>query len=924
MAKRRLVGVLGCVFAGLLGGASRIGAQETVAECGVAPVGERTAQLNIFSEQQEIWLGRLEAELAESQMPRMRDQALSAHLQGIADRLAKTLPATSIRFQVTLVDSDEVNGFSLAGGHIYILRKLAAVAQNDDELAGVIGHEMGHIASHQFAFDTTREMRRLLQVTSVGDEADLRTKYEALMDAEYKDKHPELGETDAEQAEADQIGLYAMAAAGYRPEAYSEFWNRVFFVQGKTGSKLGDLLGLTKPSERRLRSIAAMVAALPKGCGSGAKPERESFAAWHAAVVANQRGVEVASTAALSETTLTPPLRLELERVKFSPDGTSILAQDEGSIFVLNREPLTMRYRIDASGALEANFSPDSKKITFTTPGLHVEEWSVAEGKLISAREMLPKQSCYDPRLSPDGRTMVCVELEDETIAAGLALLDTTSSAVLWEKKGWAQRTFELELWLRYLRLPYFASSYSADGNTLLFAGGDALIAFDLRSRSVIKMGIGMRDTITGGYAFIGNDRVAAVNPTNQKSSPIYSFPDGKVLQKVVMPFTDVRSVTQPGTALRVLAYGVKEDAVSLADLGTVKLLAEMKFPALDEYDGMVAAEAAGGALVLAPLGMADAKLQTRVDLPLSPLPNSPVAALSADGRYLALSTRRRGGIWDLSTGARVGLLKGFTDATWDEDDVLFMDVAKDGPTERHIAQVKMATKSVSNLTYKVDDETHMRFGRLTDWKQDEKKKTWTLSMYEPATDKLLWSRNFPDKSFSYTASYGNRDLIFNFKLDSHVAKDALNQSAALSEEANAVKKKDEGRLIEVLDGRTGEKVGSLVVELPLNYAGTEWLNRAGDLLYVQGVDDRTSVYSMATGKRVRELIGYVRAVDAETGRVMTGNRIGEGVVYDSEGKELAHYQLGDPIRFALFREGAKVVTILTADQKVRTMQVGN
>jgi hypothetical protein len=56
----------------------------------------------------------------------------------------------------------------------------------------------------------------------------------------------------------------------------------------------------------------------------------------------------------------------------------------------------------------------------------------------------------------------------------------------------------------------------------------------------------------------------------------------------------------------------------------------------------------------------------------------------------------------------------------------------------------------------------------------------------------------------------------------------------------------------------------------------------------------------------------------------MTGNRIGEGVVYDSEGKELAHYQLGDPIRFALFREGAKVVTILTADQKVRTMQVGN
>lgn len=62
------------------------------------------------------------------------------------------LPRSS--FCVTLVDSDEVNGFSIAGGHIYIHRKLAAVAKSDDELAGVIGHEIGHIISHQFAFET--------------------------------------------------------------------------------------------------------------------------------------------------------------------------------------------------------------------------------------------------------------------------------------------------------------------------------------------------------------------------------------------------------------------------------------------------------------------------------------------------------------------------------------------------------------------------------------------------------------------------------------------------------------------------------------------------------------------------------------------------------------------------------------------------
>ena len=101
-------------------------------------------------------------------------------------------------------------------------------------------------------------------------------------------------------------------------------------------------------------------------------------------------------------------------------------------------------------------------------------------------------------------------------------------------------------------------------------------------------------------------------------------------------------------------------------------------------------------------------------------------------------------------------------------------------------------------------------------------------------------------------------------------------------------------------------------------------MNRAGDLLYVQGYDDRTAVYSILTGKQVLDLIGYVRALDPATGRVLTVNRVGEGTVYDAKGVELAHYLLGDPIRFALFRENAGVVTILTADQKVRTLKVGS
>jgi hypothetical protein len=384
--------------------------------CGLPPINPQTSQPNIFTEQQEVWLGRIESDLVEADIRPMRDTALNAHLQAILDRLLRTLPPTSIQFRVTLVDSDEINGFSIAGGHIYILRKLAAAAQSDDELAGVLGHEMGHIISHQFAFDTTREMKRLLNVTSIGDEQDLRKKYDAMLDAEYRDKHPQLGENDGDQAQADQIGLYAMAAAGYRPEAYAEIWNRVFFVEGKTGSRIGDLLGFTKPTQKRLRSISAMIAVLPKGCGEQSSPDEAGFNQWHRAVIANQAGTAMVRSASIREVTLSPPLHMALDRVKFSPDGKLILAQDQSTIFVLDREPMSLRFKIDADGALPATFSPDSQSVTFATLGLHTEEWSVAEKKLRYARELLPRKPCYDPRLSPDGRTLVCVEFDLDTL----------------------------------------------------------------------------------------------------------------------------------------------------------------------------------------------------------------------------------------------------------------------------------------------------------------------------------------------------------------------------------------------------------------------------------------------------------------------------------------------------------------------------
>jgi hypothetical protein len=907
-----------------LSAAAGAAAQNSVASCGVPPVA-KVAATNLFSEQQEMWLGEVEADFEEAEMRNVRDLGLSEHLQAIADRLLATLPPTTIQFKVTLIESNEVNAYSIAGGHIYVNRKLAAIAESDDELAGVIGHEIGHILVHHAALQTSRELARLLKVSSVGDKEDIRKKFGTMLDAEYVDKHPAKEDGEPEEAQADQIGVYAAAAAGYRAQAYAEFWNRAFFLKGKTGSKLGDFLGLTKPDQKRLRSIHTFVAALPAGCGSSAAPRPNDFAAWHQAVIADQRGVEVARSVALHEVTLTPPLRMELDQIRFSPDGKSILAQDQSSIFVLGREPLALRYRIDAGQALPARFSPDSRSITFSTPGLHTEQWSADEKKLIAAHEIYTPDACYDTRLAPDGRTLLCVQFDTESWELNLALLDTGTSETLWKKKNWLEPSTGLAYNLLVSQaleshVPFFVSSYSADGRVLLFGGGDQKLAFDLDKRAVMKIGSDLRSYITGEYAFIGNDRLAGRDRINPKNSAVYSFPDGRQLLKTFLP-PDFGSVTRPGSGQHVVEYGLKDYGVALGDLSAQKFLLLLKTHAIDEDEGAFVGETNNGTLGIAHLGQTDKSTQQYVHLPLSPLPGGARAALSGDGRYLAVSTRMRGGVWNVETGKMTAELQGFTDASWSEDGTLYMDVPKDKSVERHIAQLSRAGK-LESLAYKLDDETRIRYGRLTEWKLDEKKKSWTLSMKDPADNKVLWSRSFPDRYFTYTSSYGDRDLIFNFQMGSHTAKEAVKADATLAQQLQAIKKKDNARLIKILDGKTGADGGMLVVELPANYEGTDGLNRAGDLLYVEGVDDRTKVYSLKTGKQERELTGGVWALDPATGRVFTANRVGEGVVYDAEGKELAHYQLGEPIRYALFREGAKTVVVMTADQKVRTMQV--
>jgi len=903
------------------------------AACGSPPAILASTQPNIFSDQQEQWLGDALADQVERNYRPLKDPALNAYVARITQRLLAALPPTKIQFRVVLLDSDQVNAFSMAGGRIYLFRKLVVNAKNEDEVASVIGHEMGHILTHQFAYQTTADLKRLLNITSVGDRADVYAKAQLLIDARMKDKHrSQNGNSDEGQDQADTVSMYAIAAAGYYPQAFADFWNRMFFVDGKVGGPLSDFFGVTKPQEKRLRGILKLASALPPGCGASKPADSDAFKQWQAEVEANQPAatkpdLATASAKPVAEVALTPPLRMNVERLRFSRDGRYILAQDESSVFVLTRDPYKPLFRFDAERALPAEFSPDSKHIVFSNRALHSEQWSIAEQKLTAVHDPVTRTGCIQSQISPDGRTQFCLAARQQSVFAStlldLIVLDAASGDVLYKKEDFFKPTMEFAARLNTVTLrdapaDLMPSSFSADGNTILIGPSEDKMAFDLRSRAPIKISSGLVDTVKGAYAFIGNDKVIGI-ARSVGDSGVFSFPDGKRVQPAPFGLADLESVSGGNY---VTSHNLKGFAVGLIDVSAAKFIAASKAGSIDVWDNMLLNENVDGSIVLHKLGDQTVADQT-VMLPLSPLASSVAAIGSDDGRFLALSTRTRGGVWDLQTGERILQTLRFSNAVFAPDNSVYIEFPKQDKQARAIVHFSFAPFEATPVTYKLEETAHITHSGLQQWKPSDDKKSVELTVHDAKDNSVLWQRTFPEAQFGHTSStIVPGEILAAFTLKSDFAKARMQANRALAAEADRVQNRDKAGVLQVLSSADGKVLDEVVLETPLDYEGLQGIHVVGDQLYLTGRANRTIVYSVATGAQVRQMFGTLIAADPGSGRVCLRNRAEEAVVYDAHGQQLGDFYMGSPLRYARFQGAGERLLLLTADQKVRTMAV--
>ena len=130
-----------------------------LAACGSASINPATgkAERSVMSESAEIAEGKKAHEQVLQQYTALKNPRVQAYVNELGQRLAKQSQRANIQWTFTVLDSPEINAFALPGGYVYITRGIMTYLESEADLAGVVGHEIGHVTARHGAQRATRQ-----------------------------------------------------------------------------------------------------------------------------------------------------------------------------------------------------------------------------------------------------------------------------------------------------------------------------------------------------------------------------------------------------------------------------------------------------------------------------------------------------------------------------------------------------------------------------------------------------------------------------------------------------------------------------------------------------------------------------------------------------------------------------------------------
>ena len=210
--------------------------------------------VNFYSLEKEIAIGKGLAQQVEKQAKIIKDPVISEYVNRVGQNLVRNSDA-KVPFTIKVIDSEEVNAFALPGGFFFVNSGLILKADSEAELAGVMAHEIAHVAARHGTRQATRgEIVNLATIPLIILTYGSWTGYGIYQAASILVPIGFLKFSRGFEAEADMLGLEYMYKAGYDPTAFVDFFEKIETMEKRKPGTMAKVFSTHPPTDDRIKA----------------------------------------------------------------------------------------------------------------------------------------------------------------------------------------------------------------------------------------------------------------------------------------------------------------------------------------------------------------------------------------------------------------------------------------------------------------------------------------------------------------------------------------------------------------------------------------------------------------------------------------------------------------------------------------------